>query len=101
MRIDEMSRPFIPIRSRLVRKLFTTVATSVESRKLVHWCWRLGRVVFRRWNSGRRVECKIVLAVESGAGPRVLAKMERVLVAFGFILVFEAISTILALVLLL
>ena len=101
MRINEMSRPFIPIWSRLVRKLFTTVATSVESCKLVYWCRRLGRVVFRRWNSGRWVECKVVLAVESGAGPRVFAKMEGILVAFGFILVFEAISTVLALVLLL
>lgn len=101
MGIDEMSGPFIPVWSRLVRKLFTTVTTSVESCKLIHWCWRLGRVVFRRWNSGRWVECKIVLAVEGGAGPGVLAKVERILVAFGFVLVFEAISTVLALILLL
>ena len=95
-----MSRPLIPVWSRLVRKLFTTVATRVESCKLVHWCRRLGRVVLCRWNSSRRVECKIVLAVEGGAGPRVLAEMEGILMAFGFVLVFEAISTVLALILL-
>ena len=28
------------------------------------------------------------------AGPRMLAKVERILVAFGFVLVFETISTV-------
>lgn len=79
----QMVVPRLPIRR--VRELFAAVAANIYV------------VLF----DGRRVESCFWSACDGRAAPRVFSKVERVLVAFGLVLVLEAVRAVLAAILLL
>ena len=80
---------------RLIAELFPAVTTYVIWGGLT-CCWRgllISCIISGRDLRGR-VESIIILAQECSAGPGVLAEMKRILMAFSFILIFEAIVAV-------
>ena len=90
-----------PVGLRVVGELFATVSTNIDgciSTLLRRWHVASVRM---RWHRRAWIEGSSETSFQSGTGPRVTAKMERILMSFGFVLVLESIVAVLAEVLLL
>ena len=89
MDVCQMRYPCVPVV--IVGKSFTAVATDQVRARTRRWR-RVGATGSRRDSAGVMKGSTIVTA-EVGARPRVAAEMERVLMAFSFVLVFETVVT--------
>ena len=71
--VGQVCSTSLPIRRRIVWKLFATISANIKSCELSRWRRWLLEVVIGWWNSGQRVECAVILTIEGGARPRMLA----------------------------
>lgn len=92
--VGEMLATGVPIGRGIVWKLFAAVSASIERRHRVQRRCRLTRAVFGRRDGGRRVEGGVVLTAKDRTRPGMLAKVERILMSFGFVFVLEAVVTV-------
>ena len=90
-----------PILCWKVRKLFTTVSAHIEFCRHARLLWWSVVGICVRGNRIARMKGSLVVVVQGSTRPRVPPKVERVLMAFGLVLVFEAVLAPMADVLLL
>ena len=94
----QVTGSIIPVRCWLVAKFLTAIAASVICRGYGFWLTRYGGST---WKLRGGKKSRNIIRSEDGAGPGMATEMQGILVAFHFILILEAISTVCTTILLL
>ena len=75
--VDQVLLPVVPIRTRFIGKILTTIATGVKGGDDVYGRLRLrmARAIIGRWNGCGRIEDIFEVAIKGRAGPGMATKV--------------------------